>query len=634
MNSYIKGIAVFRDGTKEGKRTLELSRGLNIISGNSKTGKSAIMDIIDWCLCAEQCTIPRGVITKFTEIYSLILCINNRCILLARQNQEKGRNSIFVKNISKEIEINDIVFEDFDDSLFYKRKDALNNINTILNLTVNKEELKLDFESKIPKTDLRDTLPYMLQYQEIVANKSSLFYKEPDPKRFPVLAGWYGPDYYAILGIIDNLKSEVNKMEKEESKAKKNNKLLINNMYESLRLYYNLTGKEFNNEWSLEQVIEKIKKLDGFKKEEYSNNIIERQDVLEKEIEKLNSQKTAINQKISRITYQQKNGHDYSSYIKKYEQRAKLLGLQKDYICPICNKPNESLTYEAVQIIEADNWLKNELINLPNDISKFNNELEILNLELNNINNQLTPLCSEYTINKDVIAKITKEKNLNEQKQKAYWKVGSEFEIYESRKTSFNEKKLADKRGELEKFSERLKTYPDIKEKYVEEKKIIENKMSLIIEKLDFEHRPPELNFELNPNKKSCFQLYHNNTISGERIFLRQMGSASNALACHFGLFLSFLSYFSSQENSKVPSILFFDQPSQVYFPSGADNTDIEKVSQIYETILDEIQTIEKSTGIPPQIIVADHIKDIGEENVKLYEHYFKADWRDGRKFI
>ena len=90
MNSYIKGIAVFKDGTKEGKRTLELSRGLNIISGNSKTGKSAIMDIIDWCLCSEQCTIPRGVITKFTEIYSLILCINNRCILLARQNQEKA----------------------------------------------------------------------------------------------------------------------------------------------------------------------------------------------------------------------------------------------------------------------------------------------------------------------------------------------------------------------------------------------------------------------------------------------------------------------------------------------------------------------------------------------------------------
>ncbi len=50
MRSYIKGIAVFKDGTSNGKRFIPLDSGLNIISGNSKTGKSAIMDIIDWCL--------------------------------------------------------------------------------------------------------------------------------------------------------------------------------------------------------------------------------------------------------------------------------------------------------------------------------------------------------------------------------------------------------------------------------------------------------------------------------------------------------------------------------------------------------------------------------------------------------
>ena len=97
---------------------------------------------------------------------------------------------------------------------------------------------------------------------------------------------------------------------------------------------------------------------------------------------------------------------------------------------------------------------------------------------------------------------------------------------------------------------------------------------------------------------------------------------------------LSFLNYFSHQEKSKVPSILFFDQPSQVYFPSGKDNTDIIKVGQIYETILDEIELIEKETGITPQIIIADHIKDLGDETVNLYEHYFKADWRYGNGLI
>ena len=634
MNSYIKGITVFKDGTQDGKRILELSRGLNIISGNSKTGKSAIMDIIDWCLCSNQCTIPRGVITNFTEIYSLILCFDKRSVLLARQNQEKGKNSVFVKEIPNSVEIGDIKFQDFEDTYFYKRNEALDKINDIINLTVNSEDLKLDLDNRIPKTDLRDALPYMLQYQEIVSNKSKLFYLDPDPKRFPVLAGWYGPDYYVILGSIDNLKKEVRKLDKTREDSEKNNKLLIANLYESLRRYYDLIGKEFNDKWTLEQIIDKIKNIEEFKKEEYSNNIVERQDILDKEIEKLNSLKMSLNTKISRIKYQKNNGNDYNSYINKYHERTKHFNIQKEYTCPLCNKPNENLTVEAVEIIEADNWLKKELTALPTDIQKFDKELKQLNADLKSINDKLTPLISEYKQNKDIIDKIAKEKNLNEQKQKAYWKVSSELEIYEVRKIYFNEKTLSDKRGELGRFTERLKTFPDISDKYVEEKRIIENKMSLIIEKLDFEHRPPELNFELNPKREDCFQLYHNNNITGERIFLRQMGSASNALACHFGLFLSFLSYFASQKDSKVPSILFFDQPSQVYFPSGADNTDIEKVGQIYETILDQIQDIENKTGIIPQIIVADHIRDIGEENVKLYEHYFKADWRDGRKFI
>lgn len=635
MDSYIKGIAVFKDDTASGKRVLELSRGLNIISGNSKTGKSAIMDIIDWCLCSDQCTIPRGVITHFTEIYSLILSVNNRCILLGRQNQEKGKNSIFVTEVSNSLSIYDIKFEDFHHSFFFSRKVTLDKINDIINLSVSKDSLELnfDFDYKIPKTDLRDTLPYMLQYQEIVANKSKLFYVDPDPKRFPVLAGWYGPDYYVILGMIDYLKKEIKKLKKLSEEANKNNKLLIGNLIESLRRYYNLIGKDFHEEWTLEQIINKVQNLEEFKKEEYSNNIIERQEVLDKEIEILNSQKTAINNKISRVKLQQKNGNNYNSFIKKYEERTKLFSVQKDYICPICNRPDENLTIEAVQIIEADSWLKNELTNLPTDLMKFNKELDSLQQELKNISSRLTSLISEYRKNKEVIGKITKEKNINEEKQKAYWKVSSDLEIFENRKVFFNEKSLSDKEGELEIFVERLKTYQDVNDKYVEEKKIIENKMSLIIERLDFEHKPPELNFELNPKKEDCFQLYHRN-LSEERIFLRQMGSASNALACHFGLFLSFLSYFASQRESKVPSILFFDQPSQVYFPSGADNTDIEKVGQIYETILDEIEDIETKTGIIPQIIVADHIKDIGEENVQLYEHYFKADWRNGRAFI
>ena len=269
---------------------------------------------------------------------------------------------------------------------------------------------------------------------------------------------------------------------------------------------------------------------------------------------------------------------------------------------------------------------------MPIETLKIDIEIDELKTKIIEIQDLISKYKKEYSQNKIILDKIVLEKNLNEQKQKAQWKAISEAEIYIERHSPVNEKSLDENKANLSIYQERKKTYNE-NELYIEAKRIIEDRMSAIVELLDFEHKPPELYFELNPLKTDTYKLFHN--IQGEeRVYLRQIGSASNALACHIGLFLSFLYYFSHQENSKVPSILFFDQPSQVYFPSGKDNTDMEKVSKIYETILDEIQKIEKETGITPQIIVADHIKDLGEETVKLYGHYFKADWRDGKGFI
>lgn len=43
------------------------SNKVNIITGGSQTGKSAIIPIIDYCLGAGDCTIPVGVIRDTCE---------------------------------------------------------------------------------------------------------------------------------------------------------------------------------------------------------------------------------------------------------------------------------------------------------------------------------------------------------------------------------------------------------------------------------------------------------------------------------------------------------------------------------------------------------------------------------------
>ena len=63
------------------KRFVPLEQGVNIVSGESKTGKSALVEIIDYCLCSSHCTIPKGKITDFCSIVALVLFIENGSIL-------------------------------------------------------------------------------------------------------------------------------------------------------------------------------------------------------------------------------------------------------------------------------------------------------------------------------------------------------------------------------------------------------------------------------------------------------------------------------------------------------------------------------------------------------------------------
>jgi hypothetical protein len=64
---------------------------MNIITGESKTGKSAIIHMIDYCLGSDECHIPEGVIRRKVFWYAVILDRDGEQLLLARQNPERGR---------------------------------------------------------------------------------------------------------------------------------------------------------------------------------------------------------------------------------------------------------------------------------------------------------------------------------------------------------------------------------------------------------------------------------------------------------------------------------------------------------------------------------------------------------------
>ena len=80
---------------------------LNIITGSSKTGKTALIEIIDYCFGSKSCKIPEGVITQAVEWVGIRLQIADGQVFICRKLPDTGENtsSEIYYDVQSEIEI-------------------------------------------------------------------------------------------------------------------------------------------------------------------------------------------------------------------------------------------------------------------------------------------------------------------------------------------------------------------------------------------------------------------------------------------------------------------------------------------------------------------------------------------------
>ena len=66
---------------------------LNIVTGDSATGKSALLSIVDFCLGRDTWTIPAGPITDSVAWYAVLLDVGDTRVFLARPSQQSASTS-------------------------------------------------------------------------------------------------------------------------------------------------------------------------------------------------------------------------------------------------------------------------------------------------------------------------------------------------------------------------------------------------------------------------------------------------------------------------------------------------------------------------------------------------------------
>src|SRR5688572_14404980 len=105
MRFQLKQIVLWPRVAGRAPRVVDFELGsLNVITGASKTGKSAVIPIIDYCLGSDRCSIPVQTIRNACAWFGVVVSTGSGEMLLARREPE-GQQSTGDMHLSEGVSV-------------------------------------------------------------------------------------------------------------------------------------------------------------------------------------------------------------------------------------------------------------------------------------------------------------------------------------------------------------------------------------------------------------------------------------------------------------------------------------------------------------------------------------------------
>lgn len=644
MQASISHIFLFNN-TQE-VRKLKFDDGLNIISGDSKTGKSAVIEIIDYCLFASRSTIPKGIITNWTELYCIIFKVKEKNLVIGRR---KNSNQMYF-NVEIESNLfNNFSLEYFSDKKLIDLDEAKKEFEKHIGISIldTRTDENDDKRKSGGKVTMRSFAPFLFQHQNLIANKHSLFYRFDDfYKRkktiedYPLLMGWGNAEFFDLQRDLESKQKELSQKKKLDEKLKISNEQLRDDLFGALSLYYTFLGKELSEDITLQD----LKKLAIDLPKSNANSIGDQN--LNEELKQIDSiifnkkkELDVVQNLLSTITSNNDILKDYKKNIARLKSLASIETNVSEIHCPLCDQEVNTIEDKIAVIKESNEMLEDEFEKIGTYVNDTSSQNASLRQERDNIKKELKELnIKAESLNKQIIEEFnTKNEYEKGLLLKGRTEANAQNFIERNKLLSTNKTDYSDLESEIEELKKKLAGY-NLKEALQNAEVILNEKMSSICEQLDFEEefKPGKILFDLEK-----FSLKYN-IKDKENILLSEMGSGSNWLAIHLSTFLGFLYLHSVTETSKIPSILVLDQPSQVYFPKVYKQLDEEvddssriiddnilQVKNIFNVIANVIVHIKKECGYKPQVIVLEHADE------DEFGQFIKYRWsKEGNRLI
>ncbi|MGH1387882.1 DUF3732 domain-containing protein [Kordia sp.] len=646
MNCYIKDILLF-GGDKE-KRIVPLKQGLNIITGASQTGKSALIEIVDYCFCSKFSSIPRGKIHDWTELYAIIIEKQGEFIIIGRRRFDSGGNlNMYCNVVGEYTKIEDIDLSYFNNSSPQKLTSVKKQIAQFFGVNVKNTNETLNSKKEGHTASIRNLTSFMFQHQNLIASKHTLFSRFDDPIRkkdtisqLPVFLGWVGDKYYSYIREKELLLDKQNRLLKLKEKEEKQIEKQTKELNAHFKNYYSIIGKSFSAAYSVQELLILRNQLPDYNEKTFVSETLSTRYIEQKEYrDKLKAKRDLIQKRIANIELYDNYTVNYQVSLLELRDKAKKGSQIKDRQsnCPLCGQDSSEIIVEELKKLhEARQDLEQELKKTKDFKEDYSSELQKLKIEKDRYDNELRKVNSQIKYLERQFKDIESFKSTSDRAIYAKAKLDLIIDnITNSSLLSNYEEELKNIKEAIDRLKVELGVF-DIESKLNNAQRLLNQNIGQICSNLDFEDRflPVNSQFDI---REFTFSIFDNTNKT--RVRLSELGSGSNWLASHIGVFLSFLKLSTIEKESKIPSVLFLDQPSQIYFPNEPSiddkksrNKEFEKVDNIYNTILDQIEDVKKESGYLPQVIVTDHADYLNLKDEYNYESYVIKRWWAGQE--
>jgi hypothetical protein len=633
----IKQIVLYSHSGEQ--RPLIFRKGcLNVITGDSKTGKSAIIDIIDYCLGRGSCNVAEGVIRRSVSWFALEIENGGSVLFIARKNPGPGTDA------GSEIYVRRGAYDEpplFGD---LSRNMAEGELVSLLTrfIGVSENEHRPQSGTRLPlEATIRHALFLCFQKQDEIDNRDRLFHRQGDQfipqaikDTLPYFLGAIDEQHFLRQHELDMAKEALRELELRAARQQEQRNVDLGHVRRlandgkrvgivaqdfepvdaetTIRVLTEASQVQLSNPNALPDFGETINRLRN--EQATLREVLMRNSDDERAARLLFSEQSAFNREAT-------------------EQRARLstIGLYRSDggagdVCPVCDSalavPTPSSTAIRQALANVTTQLEAVEVEQPH-LQKHIEELEAKRLQLERELVEAQAVLAR-AIAEDERARAQHDALL--ERARVVGRIGAYLDSLKPQQTEVNLAPLIDaarRRVEgldsavnADDAAQRLDTYLNI----------ISKQMSEFAKRLDLEHSGSELRFDI---KKLTVVA---DTEDGP-IPLNRMGSGENWVGYHVLTYLA-LHWWFRRRNRPVPGIVIFDQPSQAHYPADRDqegsldpleDKDRHAVQALFELMHTACSEMD---GL--QLIVLDH--------AHLTDPWFEAaiveEWRRGQCLI